>query len=84
MATYTLKVDSCEACPKIIAEFPNIPEANIMKCFQAEKEGFRSFEITNEETGEIMASFYMSDEFHEALFDYGRTIDRISMWAFDN
>lgn len=84
MATYTMKVDSCEVCPKIVAEFPNISEANIMRCLQAAKEGFRSVEITNDETGEIMVSFYMSDEFHEALFEYGDTIRRISIWAFDN
>ena len=81
MATYSLKVDSCESSPKIVAQFEGIGEKNIMRCFQAAKEGFRDVEIINEETGEVMVRFYMSDEFHEKLFEYGETLDRIQMWA---
>ena len=84
MATYSLKVDSCESSPKIVAQFEGISEKNIMRCFQAAKEGFRDVEIINEETGEVMARFYMSDEFHEQLFEYGETLDRIKMWAESN
>ena len=78
MNTYTLKVDSCEACPKIVAEFPNISENVIQRAIQGAKEGFRSVEVVCEQTGEIMFTYYASTDFHEPLFRYGDAIDYLT------
>lgn len=81
-STYTLTVDSCEDKPKIHINFCGIKKDDIMVAFNVAKSAFRQVEILNEETGEIVTTYYMSDEFHRASRKYGETIDYITKFCY--
>lgn len=83
MATYTVKVDSCEACPKVVAEFNEISDNQLEQVIYIAKNAFRSVEITNEETGEIVLTYYVGDRLCQKAFDYGEAIDIIMHYAYE-
>lgn len=82
MSTYSMKVDSRESCPKILAEFPNISEDALESVVNAAKRGFRSVEVTDNETGEVVLSYYVGERLANRLYDYGETLDLISYYAY--
>lgn len=81
--TYTMKLDSCEGKPGIECVFHNIPEDKIRKVMEMAVKAFRSVEITAEETGEIIFSYYMDCEWHKVVFNYGEMIDILSHICYD-
>ena len=83
MATYTVKVDSCEAYPKIITEFNEVPDKHLERVVYIAKKTFRSIEVTNEETGEIVLTHYVGERLYEKEFGYGEAIDIISHYAYE-
>lgn len=83
MATYTVKVDSCEACPKVITEFNGVPDNQLEQVVYIAKRTFRSVEVTNEETGEIVLTYYVGDRLWEKAFNYGEAIDIICHYAYE-
>lgn len=76
-ATYTVSVDSCESCPKILASFGPVPEAKLLDILHYATKAFRSVEVVNNETGEVALSLYQG----QSLFDkncgynYGDALD---------
>lgn len=85
MSTYSMKVDSCESCPKILAEFPNIPDEQLEAAINAAKRAFRSVEVTDEETGEVVMSYYVGERLvpKSSNYDYGDAIGLVKYYAYD-
>ena len=83
MATYTVKIDSCEARPKIITEFNEVPDNQLEQVVYIAKKAFRSVEVTNVETGEIVLTHYVGDRLWERAFGYGEAIGIISHYAYE-
>lgn len=80
--TYTLTADTCESHPKANVVFSGIKESDIMVAFNVAKSAFRQIEITNEMTGEVMLTFYMSDEFHRPSRSYGDVINYLTEFCY--
>lgn len=76
-ATYTVSVDSCESCPKIVASFDSVPENKLKDVLYYATKAFRSVEVINNETGEVAFTLYQGS----LLFDehcgysYGDALD---------
>ena len=83
MATYTVKVDSCEARPKIVTEFNEVPDNQLEQVVYIAKKAFRSVEVVDEETGEIVLTYYVGERLWEKAFNYGEAIDMISHYAYE-
>ena len=75
--TYTVSVDSCESCPKIIANFDSVPEDKLLDILYYAKKAFRFVEVVNNETGEVALNLLQG----QFLFDkncgysYGDALD---------
>ena len=80
--TYLLVVDSCEKI-SVRADFPNIPANRVRNAYKAAKGAFRQVDVTNEQTGEIVLSFYADSDWHLVIRDYGDAIDAICHIAYD-
>lgn len=78
MATYTLKMDTCEAKPKMEISFGEVPENKIKRALDFASGAFRQIEVINEETGEVMFSRYESASWFTPVYSYGEAIDIIS------
>lgn len=87
MATYNISVDSCEARPKIVATFEDVPEKALKDAIYMATRSFRSVEVINNETGEVVLTHYESDEYNTNLnppsFNYGEAIDIMSHYCYD-
>lgn len=83
MTTYTIKVDSCEAKPKIVTEFEGVPEARLKRVLYVATRAFRNVEAVCDETGEIECSYYESCHMHCPSFNYGEAIDMMCHEAYD-
>ena len=81
--TYTLTVDSCEDRPKIHINFYGVKQGDIMVAFNVAKSAFRQVEILNEETGEVVTTYYMSDEFHRPSRTYGDVINYLTKFCYE-
>ena len=81
--TYTLTVDSCEDRPKIHINFYGVKQGDIMVAFNVAKSAFRQVEILNEETGEVVTTYYMSDEFHRPSRTYGDAINYLTKFCYE-
>lgn len=83
MATYTVKVDSCEARPKVVTEFNEVPDNQLEQVVYVAKRTFRSVEVTDEETGEVVLTYYVGERLYEKAFGYGEAIDIICNYAYE-
>lgn len=80
--TYLLVVDSCEKI-SVRVDFPNIPANRVRNSYKAAKGAFRQVDVTNEQTGEIVLSFYADSDWHLVTSNYGEAIDAICHIAYD-
>lgn len=84
MTTYKVSVDSCEACPKIVATFEDVPQDKMEQLISIATSAFRSVEIINNETGEVELTHYEGTTFHKkSYFGYGEAIDVMKHYAYD-
>ena len=82
--TYTLTVESLESRPNIKISFNGVKHNDIMVAFNVAKSAFRQIEITNEQTGEVMTTFYMSDEFHRPSRSYGDVVNYLTKFCYED
>jgi hypothetical protein len=75
MATYSINVDSCEARPKIVATFEDVPEEELENALSVAIQSFRSVEVINNETGEVVLNHYEGLRLHNQVFEYGTALD---------
>lgn len=74
MATYSINVDSCEARPKIVATFEDVPEEALENALSVAVQAFRSIEVINNETGEVVLTHYEGLRLHNQVFEYGTAL----------
>ena len=82
MNTYNITVDSCEARPKIVATFEDVPKKQLELIISIATQTFRSVEVINNETGEVVLTHYVGPELHKSLHNYGEAIDLIRFYAY--
>ena len=82
MATYNVSIDSCEARPKIITTFEDVPEEQLEQVIYIATRTFRSVEVVNNATGEVVLTHYEGLQFHKRTFNYGEGIDIIRHYAY--
>ena len=63
MEMYEVVVRNCKTNPKIKYSRKNLTKASALFVATNLERGFRQVDILNQDTGEVMRSFYMSDEF---------------------
>ena len=63
MEMYEVVARNCKTNPKIKYSRKNLSKASAIFVASNLERGFRQVDILNQETGEVMYSFYMSDEF---------------------
>lgn len=81
--TYTIKLNSCESKPCVSAELKEVPHDRLQKAIDMATKAFRSVEVTAEETGEIIFSYYVDYDWHLVLFNYGEMIDILCHICYD-
>lgn len=81
--TYTIKLDSCETTPCINAKLKEVPHNRLQKAMEMAIKAFRSVEVTAEETGEIIFSYYVDCDWHSPIFSYGEMIDMLCHICYD-
>lgn len=81
--TYTIKLDSCESKPGIESVFRGVPKERLTKAMEMAIKAFRSVEVTAEETGEIIFSYYIDYDWYLPIFNYGEMIDMLSHICYD-
>jgi hypothetical protein len=82
MATYNITIDSLEARPKIVVTFEEIPEKALKDAIYVATRTFRSVEVVNNETGEVVLTHYEGLQLHKGTFSYGEGIDIIRHYAY--
>ena len=83
MTTYNVSIDSCEACPKIVATFEDVPEEQLEQVIYIATKAFRSVEVVNNETGEVELTHYEGTTLHKkSIFGYGEAIDIMKHYAY--
>ena len=82
MTTYNVSIDSCEARPKIVATFEDVPEERLEQVIYIATRTFRSVEVINNETGEVVLTHYEGLQLHKETFGYGEGIDIIRHYAY--
>ena len=78
--TFTLTVDSCESCPKIVATFEEVPADKLETVLYYADRAFRSVEVVSNTTGEVYYSRYVSVDIFEKRqnnYSYGEALDII-------
>lgn len=78
--TFNITLDSCENCPKVVATFENVPISKLEDVLYYAERGFRSVEVVNNATGEIMFTHHVCSELFEKRgfgYNYGEAIDYI-------
>ena len=83
MTTYNITIDSCEATPKLVATFEDVPKNQLELIVSIATQTFRSVEIVNNETGEVVLTHYVGTEMHKSLYNYGEAIDLIRFYAYN-
>ena len=78
MTTYKLTLDSCQSNPKIIVEFDEVSESMLESVINVAKYAFRSIEVVNNETGEVVLNYYVGLQLFKPLYEYGTAIDTIA------
>ena len=75
--TYTINLDSCEAMPKVVASFDEVPEDKLKDALYYAVRAYRSVEVVNNQTGEVVLTVYVSlDLFEEKRgYSYGDALD---------
>jgi hypothetical protein len=76
-ATFTIAVDSCESCPKIVASFDNVPADKLSDMLYYAEKTFRSIEVVNNETGEFAYRKYVGFDLFkkDKRYNYGDSLD---------
>lgn len=81
--TYTMKLRSCEFHPSMEVELPNISHDRIEKAINRAVMAFRSVEVTADETGEIIFSYYKDFNFFYPSFNHGEMVDILCHICYD-
>jgi hypothetical protein len=81
--TYTIKLDSCESKPCVSAELKEVPHNRLQEAMEMAIKAFRSVEVTAEETGETIFSYYVDCDWHLPIYNYGEMIDMLSHICYD-
>ena len=64
--TYTIEIDNCECVPSIVAKFEHVPEDRVKKAVHFAVNNFRQVKVLEEQTGRIMMSNYVDDDWFTA------------------
>lgn len=75
--TYTLRFVTMEGRPKMEGEFENVPASRIHKALAVAKNAFRSVDVIDESTGEVMYDQTISPAWFNPKYSYGEAIDVI-------
>ena len=71
MTMYEVVANNCKANPQIKYSRKNLTKANSIFVASNLTRGFRQVDILNQDTGEVMYTYYMSDEFFkEEMSEY--------------
>lgn len=81
MTTYKLSLDSCQSNPKVIVEFDEVPENILESVINVAKYAFRSIEVVNNETGEVVLTHYVGLQLFKPLYEYGTAIDILTNYC---
>lgn len=75
--TYTINLDSCEAMPKVVASFDEVPESKLKDALYYAVRAFRSVEVINNQTGEVVLTLYVGLALFEEKrgYNYGEALD---------
>ena len=75
--TYTLRFDTMECHPKMEGAFEDVPANRIQKALAVAKNAFRSVDVIDESTGEVMYNQTISPAWFNPKYSYGEAIDVI-------
>ena len=65
MELYEVVAKNCDTAPRIEYSRKNLTKATAIFVAANLARGFRQVDVLNQETGEVMYAFYLSDEFFE-------------------
>lgn len=80
-ATFTLSIDTNTARPKIKTEFTKLTRKQAEAAYNTARKAFRGVQVVCEQTGEVMAHAYCSDEWFKPSLTYGEALDAITAIA---
>lgn len=75
--TYTIQAENFNA-NSLTANFKNVPSELVESCVEILNGGFRSVEVCNDETGEVVYQFYRGEEFFEPETTAGAAFDAVN------
>ena len=75
--TYTLRFDTMECRPKMEGSFEGVPANRIQQALAIAKNTFRSVDVIDENTGEVMYNQGISPAWFNPKYSYGEAIDII-------
>lgn len=75
--TYTLRFDTMESRPKMEGAFEEVPANRIQRALVIAKNAFRSVDVIDENTGEVMYNQTVSPAWFSPQCSYGEAIDII-------
>ena len=75
--TYTLRFDTMECRPKMEVAFEGVPAIRIWRALAVAKNAFRSVDVIDESTGEVMYNQSISPAWFDPKYSYGDAIDII-------
>ena len=75
--TYTLSLDTNTARPNIKTEFTKLTHKQAEAAYNTARKAFRGVQVVCEQTGEVMAHTYCSDEWFTPALTYGEALDAI-------
>lgn len=76
--TYTLTIESCESRPHLVAEFRDVPEDKIQRAFNFASKNFREARAVCDQSGEVILSAYVGEEWFAPVYNYGEAIDYLT------
>jgi hypothetical protein len=65
--TYAIDISNCGGVFNVDIHARGLDLDTALKVFDEAKHAFRQVRVTNDETGELMADYYYSDEWFEAV-----------------
>lgn len=75
--TYTLRFDTMECQPKMEGAFEGVPAIRIWRALAVARNTFRSVDVIDENTGEVMYNQAISPAWFDPKYSYGEAIDVI-------
>ena len=81
--TYTIEIDNCECVPSIVAKFEHVPEDRAIQASDFASHNFRQVKVIEEQTGRVMMSSYVDDDWFIADKTVGYALDHLKYLCYN-